>query len=668
MDTPALDQDGQGTPPALQLVSAWADFSKALAIYPETNARVRAQLEALLGHIERAHGARAPGHDPERGITVVFHDTTVHVDQESHEMPEGSSLLWLRDRLVHAGLAGVEFMEDGLTGESLVAFCKQLLANFLRKESGLTYDDLWPTSFPSIVLIDLRFEGQFGGPADEGPYRGGHRGTHVRSAETNHFLRSLLAHPKVSRRVESLGAVAAQEEGETKGATELLARILEDVPAEALRSRDALIAAVCRVIDAMAEPTAPMAGVRSDGSGEAGTGEFANLLYQVSRKHFARKGPGLERLKPDTRRAVEQTPGGGRKRDAAIGDDLDALVSEIERLPSELAYDFARGEAESAAEQVATLMHFLTHLESPHKLPGLYPVLAQLLQAPGPDELQVLHAHLTSEGDDPEATARAREAIVLFLLRSGHAYLLRTCGVLTPDFVLADPAERLPLLLAGVDIDADDQRAELDEICASIGPELLDLQDALAPALADLPREQAAAVLRRPSRARLPLVRVLLAVHPGRLVPEATAFLRSLDLPEDEAFLLFQLHDPSHITRTYLVALVDLHFQRLARGIVHSAIVDLLARHIRATHTPMPEHPERMESIRNLARYPSVNGMSVLQELQKTVFGPIGAKEPAAVRKLARTVAKQMLHLQEDLPIGHLLPDGPDDHGQRKAA
>ena len=664
MDMDATRQDGPGTPPELRLASAWADFSKALAIYPESNARVQAQRDALVEQIRERLLARGRDHDPERGLTVLFHDTVVHVEEVEVEVPDGSSVLWLRDRLTHAGLAGIEFL-TGVTGDALVAFSKRLLANYLRKESGLAFADLWPEPFDAMVLIDLRFEGTFGGLALDGPYRGGHAGSQLRGAQTNHFVRSLLAHPKVQRRVRGLAQGVNAEDDETVRASTLLRRVLDDVPAEALRSRDALIGAVCGVLDAMQDTERADTPVRSDGGAAATDGEgFAALLYEVSRRHFGREGPGLERLKPDTNRTVEQTPAGGRRRDAEVGDDLDALLTEVDRLPSEVAYDFARGEAESTPEQFAALMHFLTHLEHPESLQGLYPTLAALLKAPGPDELQVLRAYLAIGDTVDAATARGHAAVVRFLLRSGNACLLRTCGVLSPSFVLGDPAARLPLLVAGIDIDADDQRAELDEVCNALGEGLLAYEDALRDDLARLEPTQAAALLRRPSRVRLPLVRCVLAAHPAGPMAEATAFLRALDLPEEEAFLLYQLHDPKLMTRAYLVALIDLHLGRSTREVAQSAIVDLLCRHIRATHGPQGERPERLASIRDLARYPSTKGWELLKELHKTAFGPFGGSEPPAVRRLARTVARQMGEPQADAPLDHLLAGTGDDRSE----
>ncbi len=650
--------EGQGTAPELRLATHWADVSKSLSIYPETNERVLARLGEFLGCLtaHQQRNAGKPGHDAERGVTILFQGSELLVEDMRDAVPPGSSLQWLRERIAHAGLAGVEMMPD-LAAEDFVTFTKRLLANYLRKDAGLTFDDLWPDAYDGLVLIDRRFEGTFGGLSADGPFAGGHAGTAVRGANTSHFVRGLLAHPKVAKRVgklhEHVATLEFEEHADTVRTSDLIKRILDDVPAEALKSRDALIGAVCRVMDELATGGAPsgaldLRGLPSDGSGEASSGDFASLLYQVSRTHFTRKGPGLERLRPDADAPPSLTPAGGRARDDDIHDDVEALAAELEGLPRSLGYDFAAGAAESTAEQLAVGLYFLVSLDRPQELPGLYPMLMRALERADALSLTVLRGYL--EGGADEAALARQRVVVRFLLRAGHAAHLRQAGTLNPDFVLADPVARLPLLLAALDAEDPAHFAELNAVCSQLGYGLLGQEALLRPALADIPRDRAASVFLRPHPARLPLARLLLAAHPGRLVPECTAFLRSIDLPEDEAFVLFQLHDTDCITRAYLCALMDLHLERTDATAAHRTIVDLLCKHIRATQAPLPEHPERLESIRSLARYPSANGWAMLKELQKTRFGPFGGHEPATVRKLARSVAKQLRAFKDSKP------------------
>jgi hypothetical protein len=639
MTTGAAEGSQRDVSPELRLAEAWADFTKALSIYPDTNARVRTRMQAMREALEEclAGEAARPGHDAERGVTLLFHGHELVCGKEQHPMAQGSALAWMAQRLAHAGLAGVEWM-PGLENEPLLAFTHRLLSNYLRKEPDVSFESFWPETYEGVVLVDRRFEGTFGGRGPEGPYAGGHAGTSIEEAETRNFVLGVLRHPKVARRVARLQEAggAKDDEAASLRATDLLRRIMEDVPAEALESREALIASVCAVLDRLGEaaPGRPAPHRRPEGRA------FAALLQRASLTHFARKGPGLERLKVDAREHLDPSPAGGRARDDEISDDVAALVREVRGLPSTLAYDLRRGDADSQAEQVAALLHYLVHLEHPEDLRGLHPALGRLLVRPDAASLAVLREHLRQELTEGGADAQGR--VLPFLVRGGRASLLRECGVLTPEFVREDVAQRLPIYLAALDPHDNACLAELDELCARLGTRIFESEAPLQVHLAELRREQAAGFFRRPHPARLALLRILLACHPGRLVPETASFLRSLDLPEDEAFLLFQLKDPSHLSPGYLGALIDLHLGRGRVDEVRAAVVAVLCHHIRSTRDPLPAAPERLASIRSLARYPSPAGAYLLQEMSKTWFGPFGGTEPRAVRKLARSVAREI--------------------------
>ena len=663
-----------GAAPRLRLVERWADFTKVRSIYPATNERVQQRLQemrAALADCVTEASAR-PDYDPERGITVLFHSASVVFDgNEERPVSPGSVLSWLRQRISHAGLAGVELLAD-VGPDALLAFTDRLLANFLRKEADITFTDLWPETYEGLVLVDRRFEGTFGGLAVEGPFAGGHAGTNIQGSESRHFVMGLLAHPKVASRVAAL-----QREGEgdeTLRATDLLRRIMDDLPAEALKSRDTLITEVCRVVDGLRPPpdapeallganAPPVEDVVQDGSA------FATLLYQVSRTHFARKGPELERLKPSQTETLDASPAGGRPRDAAIDDDVETLVREVQTLPVRLDYDLGRGDADSRPEQLAVFLHYLVHLDRPADLAGLYPTLDRLLEGAEPQHLAVLRENLLGDSLDATEAVHRRKAIMRFLIRAGRTPVLRHCDILTPEFVLQDPGRHLAVYLASLDTLSPQDLTELDDLCEILQPVLAAPDARLQRGLAELKREQAAGLFREPSHERLLLIRQLLAVHPGRLVPEAGTYLRALDFPEEESFLLYQFRDPAHVRRTYLCALIDLHLGRIDARLPQRAAMDILCTYIRSTRDPVPTHSERMASIRALARFPSANGWQVLKDLLKTRWGPFGPHEPSPVRKLARQVLKDIqapgnLQLEAELQLDDLdraVLDGPQD-------
>jgi len=331
MHEAATSDTGPGAAPELQLVVRWAEFTRALAIYPETNKRVRTCLRgmrAALAEVRKQAKGRQD-FDPERGLSVLFRSAGMVLGGVEQPIPSASPIAWLQKRIHHAGLAGVEFLYE-VTEEGIAAFTRQLLANYLRKDPSLTSETLWPELYDALVLIDRRFDGTFGGVQASGPYTGGH-GIAAAAASTRGFLGSLLAHPKVSRRLGRIHTEATRTRvpgEETAPASEMLKLIVDDLPADAMRSRDALIEAVCRVMDGVEDR---LGGDDAALPGGVEHERFSTLMRRVSQQHFARKGPGLERLRTADGPVA---PGGVRARDAMITDDVKQLLEECDALPA----------------------------------------------------------------------------------------------------------------------------------------------------------------------------------------------------------------------------------------------------------------------------------------------------------------------------------------------
>ena len=73
----------------------------------------------------------------------------------------------------------------------------------------------------------------------------------------------------------------------------------------------------------------------------------------------------------------------------------------------------------------------------------------------------------------------------------------------------------------------------------------------------------------------------LLAIRSDANVRQGAAFLRALDLPEREAFLLYQLPDGQFLTTDYLVSLIDRHMGRSDEKTLRASVTDVLCKHIR---------------------------------------------------------------------------------------
>lgn len=632
-ETPAFERDPAATP-EIHLAECWADVTKALAVYPDSNERVQSKLTEL---IEAAQGVLTAvrgeaGADLERGIGILFQEEHVFVGSMEHTFEPGSTLAWLRTRLDRSALAGIELMPD-LTMESFTAFTRQLLDNFLQKDGELTFEALWTELYDGVVLIDRRFEGTFGGLAALGKFAGGHGGS--ASGDTRHFITGLLMHPKVRKRIARIGELGSADE-ETSEASGLLRDVLDDVPADALKSRDVLINWVCSRLDDLADR---VIGSGKGAPGSAAGERFASLLRQVSSQHFAREGPNLDRIK--TGAIVETKPGGGRARDAEITDDVESLVSEVQELPETVVMHLGAEDHAAAPEQIAVILHFAVHLQRPEELPGQTRLLGELLSNPGPAELAVIRQYLAWDDDGDGTTAASMTAVIRVLDAVGRTQLLRTCGALSPDLVVQTFPDHFGHFLGALDLDLDHDRAELDDVLTRVGPQqFLNASAKVLPAVEKLQREGVQRLLEEPKACRLPLIRLLLEGPEKTAVSAAAEFLRELDLPEAEAFLLSTIRPLALLTPEYLIGLIDVHLRRTTSFSLRTPVSDVLCRHIIAVGDADPLDRSRLESIRLLARYPSTRGELMLKTLRKFGLGVFRRGEPPPVRRLARSLLK----------------------------
>ena len=668
--------DELGTPPGVRLAEAWANFTKTLAIYPETNSRVRVGLEAWREALDLVAGVH-PGQD----IEVRFEDAHLRVAGEALEFRDSPALEWLRKRLDHAALCGVGFAAD-TPNASLISFSQKLLENYLRKDAQGEFRTLWPDRYAGIHLIDRRFVGTFGqqaggseiGGGDVGAGNsGGGEGTGDGAGgqggsgsgggggggyatdddqfyipgkglplDSGAFVSGLLGEEAIAARMERLHALIElthPELGETdlKG-SDIVRQLIDGLPADAVRDRGTLLGALGDALDELLRRN----GETDAAAEEAAHANYVELLEKVSRTHFSRDGVDLQRLTREHGQGSSPTAGKGRPRDQEIVDDVESLMAEIEALPQHVEIDIARDGVVSPPELAAALLHYLVHLERPESLPSLERLLREVFDKPGPAELDVLRQVLEAAAKDEETGAGGVDALIRLLGRIGKTQLLRTSGLLQPDRIVASFPEHFGVYLSALDVACPNDLKELNSVCEQIGyGRVLDAADQLRPDLERLDPRTAGALLERPDAARLPLARLLLAIRSDVNVRQGAAFLRALDLPEREAFLLYQLPDGQFLTTDYLVSLIDQHMGRADEKTVRASVTDVLCKHIRGMREINPTDRERLNSIRSLARYPSPRGWHLLEELKQTRWGIFGANESLAVRRLARSVSKE---------------------------
>ncbi len=146
-----------GSPRAAE---CWADLTRSLTLYPETNSRVLRSLASFLEELRASI-------DPQtKRVELGFSGRVVWVDETPHDVRPESNLAWLKERLDRADLSGALFAEN-VDEASLLAFTKRLLELYTRRDMGLGFEALWPQAYAGMALLERRFEGAFSDRDDE---------------------------------------------------------------------------------------------------------------------------------------------------------------------------------------------------------------------------------------------------------------------------------------------------------------------------------------------------------------------------------------------------------------------------------------------------------------------------------------------------------------------
>jgi hypothetical protein len=651
MEPSVTPEGGTGATAAVRAAERWADFTKALSIYPDTNVRVRSNLAALRDALAAAEPTTRA--QPDAGVEILFRGDELSCGGGVHPLNEGTNLGWLRTRLDKATLAGVVF-QPRVEEDTLLAFSKKLLEVYLHQKAFPSFEELWPEPFDGLALIDRRFEGGFGGSvglesgrgasergsgrSSGGARRGGRRGATSR----DDVVKLLMTDGEIAREIAQLDADTTDADvgtdTETVSAGALLDRIVSHMPAEALEDPGGLALATRDVLRALRGSSGGAAA-----RGEEDDSKLAALMQSVSRSHFARGGPDLTRWARDRAPSEEDIGrrGAGRRGDDGITDDVTDLLIELDALPA-ADEDRLRHHGELRGEELAVCLYYLMHMDDPTQLAGLYRTLEHLLAEAGPEELGVLRACVQTDQREGGPT-RATPAILAYLHGARRMSLLRAAGVFTPGWIVRVFPSYFVAYLNSITGDTEADLEELSSVCTSLGTErMLYASSALATDARLLDAEATRHLLAHPDPARLPLARMLLDWQGTDAAPAVGAFLRKLgpDLPE--SFPLYMFDDLSLVTVEYLLALTDHQFGRTPIEDVRAAIAGLLCRHVRAMRVGDPMGRDRIESIRRLASYPTPEARRLLADLARGGWNPFGVREPASIRRVARHAMRSL--------------------------
>lgn len=648
----------------IAVADTWADFTKALAIYPEKHDRVRQMAESFFAALNEA--LEDIDHPEFEGIDVIFYEGGLLVRGQRIDPDPGSNRAWLRERIHNSTLAGVEFLE-GLRGIELTAFTKRLLELFSRTDMDLQFEDLWPDAFAGLRLIPRQFEGTFTG--DETDIEmiqrsWGGRGALRLDLQQEQDLAELLAGSEaICARVEEIqGALEASkpDSDEPKSGhrrMDLVGRIVKLMPAEALRDFRRVIEVTTGMLDSLLERLESRPHHQSQES------LFDNVLLErlmfiTSRIAFGRKGPSASEL---AAKVKEEGDEGGEDEEAegqdddenpekpaarsrhasddAITDDLGEFLEELAkfRVPDE-GRDFL-DDLEVPSEQLGVYLHYLVHLKDARVGPKLHPVLARLLRTPGDDELEVLAQYLQWRRSSRASAEGYPERLVDFLRTANLTHLRRECDVVSIATIRAQFPTDFGLYLELMDFENERDVAELEALCSNLGPKRLREAGAELESLAP---ETVKGLLSGASKTWMPFAWMFLEQAGEQYRATVIDYLKRLQLSSSEACLLTISQDSHSLPIDYLQALLVPPTGKESVSRLRHQISSVICAFVRSTAEQPEFESRRVYAIKYLTKFATQEARKLLKDLVSGSNYVLIKKEPKAIRRAAKEVLTRL--------------------------
>jgi hypothetical protein len=435
-------------------------------------------------------------------VELGFSPRRVWIGDASFPLKPGSNLAWLQERLDRADLSGVSFSGDA-DEASVVAFTQHLLDLFTRRNLELDFTTLWKDSYRGITPLERRFEGAFSehGEPEQAP---GHQrpSTAGRARHKEKSLHNALTlDPRVRSKVEEVQAgirARAAHESEIVH-VDLLDEIVCLLPAEGLHDYERAVDLCLGMLSAVVQALSNAGALPARGEHER---YLRKLLLSVARSHFSSFAPELrggrsggEGVREPA--AVFAPPASSRgdangaavadgarpqlhpeghdrnaalDADAAISDDLGALLQEIELLCPAPTGQLRGADCEDPLEELGAFLHFISLHDDTTRFPGLRNGLKQLLDEATEAGLDVLRAYFaTAPGAEAAGRLPARR-VATWLRRNGLRRVVRTSGVLDEAWAVREFPEDFLDYLQTLDLANAKDRTELDRVCAAIGP------------------------------------------------------------------------------------------------------------------------------------------------------------------------------------------------------
>ena len=507
-------------------LDAFTSFLRAAILYPANNRRVLEAEEALLEAVRILAAEGKPA-------VFRFSRNRILLGEGVLD-PEPPQALWLKDRFSRTGLAGLT-VKPTVERDTLYAFAQKLAENFKAPRDKRSFAHLWGEEFPGMELEELRFASTGAGAGTSSPellrqdLAGALKGSEAMAVRR--LFHALEESAKVQKGLERVQkAIQAAGGGKPQHQVDLLDRIIQNLPAEALGDPELSLKFVELSLREVELAITQGAFARDPREEEI----LRDLLDTVGCGLFGRD-PLLSRQPPamEEQESLEELPKWEREGDKLIQHDVEAFLQEYEALPEMEGDPFHEFERSVIQEALGTGLHIACLNPDPALGEQVEHLLHALLAVTRPGDVNVIRPYLDplfGKGADQEEEGRA-QAVLGFLQRAGGERVLQECGTLTPVTAAATFPKTFPLFLDGLDVRDPDDLDQVKEVCRLLGPRRIrEAKEFLGAPQGILTPHRVEAILSVPGKEALPLVEVIIEEGTLEELLQVGRFLRSLKL------------------------------------------------------------------------------------------------------------------------------------------
>ena len=620
-------------PQDIALLKNWATFTKALAVYPESNVRVARGMQAFIEGLEKRF-------ETQENLTFIVYSDLAVLPSGVFDISQEMSITWLKTTLNSGQLSGVRFYR-GIEKDSVHAFTKHLLQHISKKPCAQGHDERWSESYTGLQPLERVFEDSYLGLGFSPETLT--VSSRPQTAQELLLVELLESKTEISKKLDDLrqkltDGNSDESINEEHKDVDIIGRIVHLLPADSINDSERVAELTSAILDRVTQMD--NTAIQSESLSEENS--LNRLMIRMCYKFFPRVSTtsNATAIRLDVAEAHQKR----YELDEAIVENLQGLLGQIKELPDSQGYYLSDDEVFHPQELLGIYLYILVRPEKEQLTEQLHPRICEILETAGEDVHAVLRCYLSLMGQAKEDGGELLhyERVLSLLRKHEFMQLLRTCDFLS----VTDVAEQFPdqffLYLDSLNLQEEEDQAQFTQLVDRLGPDrIIAARDALLKTGSFGDHMRAERLLASSSVASLPFVHLIIHELGDSTKTAVIEYLRRVNLEDKEMALIPAHNNPDEISMCYLSMLSARKTDGSFPKDLKYEIAKLLCRIIRRTGASAKDMHRRVYAIALLSKFQTHQAKALLTQLTKFKNVMTLSREPKPVRNAAKAALKR---------------------------